>query len=99
MIAKAHEAGLGVIVVHGEQPEMGRQAGDRFRASSLVSPPPSLSERGGGDDDRPINQSGAGSFGHPQAKKYQVNGGWSHHRAAQDPEAFQHVRYGFAATR
>lgn len=29
MIAKAHEAGLGVIVVHGEQPEMGRQAGRR----------------------------------------------------------------------
>ncbi|KAM3568679.1 hypothetical protein VYU27_009201, partial [Nannochloropsis oceanica] len=39
---------------------------------------------------------GAGSFGHPQAKKYQINKGWSQEG---DQEAFKQVRYGFAATR
>jgi len=58
---------------------------------------------------------GAGSFGHPQAKKYQVNQGWSQYLsgniistsstggtttiAADKQQAFEKIRYGFAATR
>jgi len=45
---------------------------------------------------------GAGSFGHPQAKKYQVNGGWSQcttDSSDENTKAFENVRYGFAATR
>jgi hypothetical protein len=44
---------------------------------------------------------GAGSFGHPQAKKYQINGGWSQYNLqdADSRKAFELVRYGFAATR
>ena len=51
----------------------------------------------------PYPLSGAGSFGHPQAKKYKINGGWNAFgTAASTPEekaAFENVRYGFAATR
>ncbi len=45
---------------------------------------------------------GAGSFGHPQAKKYQINKGWAQLEGATEEEkraAFENVRYGFAATR
>lgn len=45
---------------------------------------------------------GAGSFGHPQAKKYQINKGWAQLPRATEAEqraAFETVRFGFAATR
>lgn len=45
---------------------------------------------------------GAGSFGHPQAKKYRVSSGWRQYETgngSDDIEAIKQMRYGFAVTR